>query len=58
MMAATGHNPCTLCRGHGWKFCTLRRSLANGGDAAERGLLKRARVICLACSGTGRAAAE
>ncbi len=58
MMAATGHAPCLLCRGHGWKFCTVRRSLGNGGGTAERGLLQRARVICLACSGTGRAAAE
>jgi hypothetical protein len=58
MTAATGHTPCSLCRGRGWKFGVLRRSLVNGGGAAERGLLRRARVICLACSGSGRAAAQ
>lgn len=56
-MAATAHDSCPSCRGHGWKFCALRRSLANGGGVAERGLLERAQVPCLACSGTGQAAA-
>jgi hypothetical protein len=56
-MAASGQGPCPSCRGHGWKFCTLRRSPANGGGTAERGLLQRARIPCLACSGSGRASA-
>lgn len=55
-MTANGQAPCPSCRGHGWRFLTLRRSLANGGSIAERGLMRRARAICLACSGTGRAA--
>jgi hypothetical protein len=58
MTAATGHDPCPQCRGRGWKFGVLRRSLVNGGGAAERGLLRRARVVCLACSGSGRAVAQ
>jgi len=45
---------CRLCGGKGWKFLGLRRSPANAGDAGERALLRRARVGCLACSGTGR----
>jgi hypothetical protein len=56
-MTANGQASCPSCRGHGWKFRTLRRSLGNGGGAAERGLMQRARTICLACSGTGWAAA-
>jgi hypothetical protein len=58
MMAATGHEPCLICRGRGWKFRMIRRSLANGGETAERGLLARSRVTCLVCSGTGQAAAQ
>lgn len=50
--------PCLMCRGRGWKFSTLRRSLSNGGGVAECGLVQRARVLCLTCSGTGRAAEE
>ena len=57
-MTANGHDACPSCRGHGWKFRTLRRSPDNGGGTAERGLLERARTICLVCSGTGRAASE
>jgi hypothetical protein len=54
-MMAIGHDPCQSCRGRGWKFRTLRRSPDNGGGTAERGLLERPRVICVFCSGTGRA---
>ena len=56
-MSATGKNSCPSCRGRGWKFLTLRRSAANGGGVAERALLDRPRTLCLACSGSGRAAA-
>jgi DnaJ-class molecular chaperone len=57
-MSATGKsNSCPSCRGHGWKFVTLRRSAANAGGTAERGLLRRARVSCLTCSGSGRVSA-
>lgn len=56
-MTADGQDSCLSCRGHGWKFLTLRRSVANVGGTAERALLRRARVACLACSGTGRSAA-
>jgi hypothetical protein len=55
-MTANGHAPCPSCRGHGWKFHTLRRSPDNGGGTAELSLLERARGICLDCSGTGQAA--
>jgi len=37
----------------GWKLLTLRRAAASGGDADERGLLRRRRVACLGCGGTG-----
>jgi hypothetical protein len=57
-MTADGHDSCPSYRGHGWKFYTLRRSPDNGGGTAERGLLELPRVICLACSGTGRATAK
>lgn len=55
-MTASGQDPCLSCRGHGWKFITLRRSPSTSGGTAERGLLKRAGSVCLACSGTGKAA--
>lgn len=55
-MAASGKDPCPSCRGRGWKFRTLRRSPDNGGGTPERAQLERPRGICLACSGTGRAA--
>jgi DnaJ-class molecular chaperone len=57
-MTANGHDPCPSCRGHGWKFLTLRRSPNNGGGSAERAMLERPRAACLACSGTGQATAE
>jgi hypothetical protein len=56
-MTVSGQNSCPSCRGQGWKFLMLRRSLANAGGTAERVLLRRARLACLACSGTGRSAA-
>jgi len=56
-MTVGGRDSCPSCRGQGWKFFTLRRSLANAGGTAERALLRRARVACLTCSGTGRSAA-
>jgi hypothetical protein len=55
-MTASGQGGCPSCRGQGWKFVVLRRSPANAGGTAERGMLKRARSICLSCSGSGRAA--
>jgi len=56
-MTVGGQDSCASCRGQGWKFLMLRRSAANAGGTAERALLRRARVACLACSGTGRSAA-
>jgi hypothetical protein len=56
-MTVGGQDLCPSCRGQGWKFSMLRRSLANAGGTAERALLRRARVACLVCSGTGRSAA-
>jgi len=56
-MAANGKDPCPSCRGHGWKFRTLRRSPDHGGGTAERAQPERPRAICLARSGTGRAVA-
>ena len=49
-----GADACSSCRGRGRKFVTLRRSRAVAGGAAERALLFRSWVMCLACSGTGR----
>jgi hypothetical protein len=57
-MSASGQDSCLSCGGHGWKFCILRRSLTNAGGVAERGLLRRARVVCLMCAGSGRVSAE
>lgn len=56
-MPASGKDSCLSCGGHGWKFCVLRRSLTNACGVAERGLQRRARVIGLMCSGSGRASA-
>lgn len=47
-------DPCPSCRGKGRKFVLLRRSGAIAVAAAERALLFRCWVTCLACSGTGR----
>jgi hypothetical protein len=44
---------CRVCGGRGWKFRLFRRSVAIAGDAGEVALLRRARVTCLACTGTG-----
>jgi hypothetical protein len=52
-MTGTSGQRCTNCRGRGWKLLTLRRSLTSAGDAGERASLRRARVECLACRGTG-----
>jgi hypothetical protein len=51
----TDTQACTCCGGRGWKFLTLRRDPANAGDAGERAVLRRPRVTCLACDGTGAA---
>lgn len=56
-MVASGQSPCNSCRGHGWKFFTIRRSPSNAGGTAERALLQRARTPCLTCSGSGLATA-
>ena len=56
-MSANGTDACPSCRGHGWKFLTLRRSAANSGGTAERGELRRACTPCLICAGTGQASA-
>lgn len=48
-----GAGDCSSCRGRGRKFVMLRRSGAIAGGAAERALLFRSWVTCLACSGTG-----
>jgi hypothetical protein len=48
-----GRDSCPSCRGNGWKFLILRRSVANANGVAEQQLLRRARTTCLACSGTG-----
>jgi hypothetical protein len=55
MRCATAADPssCSWCGGRGWKLLTLRRAAASGGDADERGLLRRRRVACLGCGGTG-----
>src|ERR1017187_3518683 len=46
---------CRWCGGRGWKFLTLRRAPANAVDAGEVAMLKRPRVTCIACGGTGSA---
>jgi hypothetical protein len=51
--AVPGSEKCRGCRGVGWKFLGLRRSLGWAGDAGERALLQRARTVCLACLGRG-----
>lgn len=56
-MTAISQRLCPSCRGHGWKFFTIRRSASNAGGTAERALLQRARTPCLACSGSGLASA-
>jgi hypothetical protein len=52
-MTGTSGQRCTNCRGRGWKLLTLRRSLTSAGDAGERASLRRSRVKCLPCQGTG-----
>jgi hypothetical protein len=54
-MTGTSGQRCTDCRGRGWKLLTLRRSLTTAGDAGERASLRRSRVECLTCRGTGTA---
>lgn len=55
-MTVSVQDSCRSCRGHGWKFLMLRRSPAQAGGTGERELLRRARSLCLDCSGTGQAA--
>ena len=50
----TDHDSCTSCGGHGWKFLSMRRSPARAGDAGERATLRRPRVECTSCRGTGK----
>ena len=52
-MTGTSTEQCSSCRGRGWKWLTLRRSLTSTGDAGERAPLQRSRVRCLVCQGTG-----
>jgi hypothetical protein len=52
---AVDADACSWCGGRGWKFLGLRRDPANAGDAGERAVLRRPRVACLACGGTGSA---
>jgi hypothetical protein len=52
-VAVPGTETCSGCRGLGWKFLGLRRSLGWAGDTGERALLQRARTVCLACLGLG-----
>lgn len=56
-MMVGGQDSCPSRSGQGWKFFTLRRSVANARGTAERALPRHARVACLACSGSGRSAA-
>jgi hypothetical protein len=44
---------CCSCGGRGWKFLSLRRSLSSTLATGERRVVKRRRVTCLACGGTG-----
>jgi len=48
---------CEACGGAGWKFLTLRR-VAGAAGAAESGPVRRRRVLCLACDGTGSASGK
>jgi len=45
--------PCGLCGGKGWKWLTLRRSVARR-DSSER-TVRRQRATCLGCGGSGSA---
>ena len=58
MTTATTSAPglCRACGGKGWKLLTLRRSVGTVADATERGPVRRRRVPCLDCGGTGTAA--
>ena len=48
-MTTGSPSPCPACGGRGWKFLSLRRSMASAGDVSERALLARTRVACLWC---------
>lgn len=52
-MTVEHRDQCRSCAGYGWKFVTLRRSPLNAGSTGESAALRRARVACLACAGTG-----
>jgi hypothetical protein len=56
-LKAADADACRWCGGRGWKFLGLRRDPANAGDAGERAMLRRPRVTCLGCGGTGTARA-
>jgi len=49
---------CEACGGTGWKFLTLRRSASGAAGAAESGLVRRRRIQCVACDGTGSASGK
>ena len=51
-------DPCEACGGAGWKFLTLRRAVAGTAGAAESSPVRRRRVRCLACDGTGSASGK
>lgn len=52
-MTVEHRDQCRSCAGYGWKFVTLRRSPLNAGSTGEVAALRRARVACVACAGTG-----
>ena len=53
VLVINDQDACLSCGGRGWKFLHLRRSLEVAGGASERALLRRARVPCIYCHGTG-----
>lgn len=53
VLVINGQNACLSCGGRGWKFLHLRRSIEIAGGASEHALLRRARVPCIYCRGTG-----
>jgi hypothetical protein len=44
-MTVGGQDSCPSCRGQGWKFLMLRRSLANAGGTAARAVAPCARGL-------------
>jgi hypothetical protein len=52
-MTVTPADSCRSCGGRGWKLLSYRRSHETTGSAGECAPLKRGRVACLFCGGTG-----